>query len=193
MQGGRQSRPASPHRRLEARARGRTPEARHDHAVEETLLLLPFGGFSVTKRNPPSMALLHPDAHDWQIPGRAFQHSFDTIERAVFVRGVVNRIDRVSQSPDRSAQIGPVLQLKSRTPQIATLVIPRSLHQEVARELRFVDGRVRRNPHRLPEPRNEPAASVMGSAGTCLVLQFLGGDLYDGDASMCELVDELRA
>jgi hypothetical protein len=32
----------------------------------------------------------------------------------------------------------------------------------------------------------------MGNAGTCLVLQFLGGDLHDGDAPMRELVDELR-
>jgi hypothetical protein len=47
--------------------------------------------------------VLHPDTHDWQIPGWAFEHSFDPIERAIFIRVILNRVDRVSQSPDRSA------------------------------------------------------------------------------------------
>jgi hypothetical protein len=74
----------------------------------------PFLGWLQRHEAKPAVdRQLHPDTRDRQIPRRTFEHSFDTIERAVFGRPVLNRIDRVSQSPDRSAQVEPVLQLKS--------------------------------------------------------------------------------
>jgi hypothetical protein len=72
------------------------------------------------------------------VEGRV-QHSFDSIERPVFVRTFPS-----------------------------TASTPGALHEQVAaRERRFIDGRVRRNPHRLPKSRCEPLqrALVSGRRG----------------------------
>jgi len=80
----------------------------------------------------------------------ALEYALDPIERAIFIRAILDGIDCVSQLRDRSAQLVPVLQLKSGAPEVAALVVSWPLDQEVVRQLRIVNCRVRRNPHRVP-------------------------------------------